>query len=208
MWTALELERRPVGFSRCLRCPPARYQLGIRGVDPGLFEVDSHRMGINVLGPLGVDGDPHLSPRDRVILAALATSPGTAMSADRLADALWREQPPSSSAKVLQGCVMRLRKALGADAIKTSPRGYQLAVPTDEVDAQRFERMVMRGRELLAVDEADRAAYLLSEALALWRGPAFAELDGWEWAEVESGRLDQLRLEAEELRVDALLRAG
>ena len=130
------------------------------------------------------------------------------MSADRLADALWREQPPNSSGKVLQGCVVRLRKALGADAIKTSPRGYQLAVPTDEIDAQRFERMVTRARELLAVDEVDRAAYLLGEALALWRGPAFAELDGWDPAAVESGRLDELRLEAEELRIEALLRAG
>jgi DNA-binding SARP family transcriptional activator/WD40 repeat protein len=165
-------------------------------------------MGINVLGPLGVDGDPHLSPRDRVILAALATRPGQPMSADRLADALWHDKPPSSAAKNLQGCVVRLRKALGADAIKTSARGYLLAVPADEVDAQRFERMVTRARELLALGEPDRAAYLLGEALALWRGPAFADLDGWEVAEVEAGRLDELRLEAEELRVDASIRAG
>jgi WD40 repeat protein/DNA-binding SARP family transcriptional activator len=165
-------------------------------------------MGIYVLGPLGVDGGVRLTRRDRVVLAALALRPGRSVSADRLVDALWGDVPPASAGKVLQGCVVRLRKALGADVIETSDQGYRLVVPVDEVDAQRFERMVVRARELLTLGEPDRAAYLLGDALSLWRGPAFVELEGWDLGVVEAGRLDELRLEAEELRVDACLHAG
>jgi len=103
---------------------------------------------------------------------------------------------------------VRLRKALGAEVIETSPRGYRLVLPPDDVDFRQFERMVGRGRELLALGEPERAAYGLSEALELWRGRAFQDVETWDLAVVEAGRLDELRLEAEELRVDAALRSG
>jgi DNA-binding SARP family transcriptional activator len=77
-------------------------------------------VGIAVLGPLSVDDNgAALGPRDRVVLAALALHPGEAVSAERLADALWGETPPPSWPKVVQGCVVRLRKSLGARAIAT-----------------------------------------------------------------------------------------
>ncbi len=78
-------------------------------------------MTIGVLGPLRVDdGAVRLGSRDRVVLAALAMSAGKVLSADQLADAVWHERPPASWNKNLQGCVVRLRKALGQDAIQTS----------------------------------------------------------------------------------------
>lgn len=163
---------------------------------------------ITVLGPLTVAGSGHLSPRDRVVLAALAVRAGQPVSTDRLADALWHDTPPASAAKVVQGCVVRLRKVLGSDAIETLAHGYRLAVPADDVDAHRFEGLVARSRELLTLGEADRAAYLATQALALWRGPAFSELEEWAPATHEARRLDELRLEAEELRVESLLRVG
>ncbi len=165
-------------------------------------------MGITVLGPLTVDGSGRLGPRDRVILQALATRPGRPVSADELTDALWGDQPPASSAKNLQSCVVRLRKALGADAIATTEHGYVLTLPSDQLDARDFETQVVRARELLAVGAFDRAAFILDRALELWRGPAFTELDEWEPARREAARLGELRLEAEELRVDALLELG
>jgi DNA-binding SARP family transcriptional activator len=130
------------------------------------------------------------------------------LSAERLADALWGERPPASWSKVVQGCVVRLRKALGPQAIQTLPQGYRLTVPADEVDARRFARLVERGRELLTLGEPERAGYVVGEALALWRGPALRELEGWEPGRIEAGRLDELRLDAEELRLEAALRAG
>ena len=166
-------------------------------------------MGIDVLGPLAVDGDVgSLSPRDRVVLAALTVRPGEVISSERLAEALWGEHPPASWSKVVAGCVMRLRKILGGAAIVTVPPGYRLAIPVEGLDAHRFERLVARGRELLALGEPERAAYVLGEALALWRGRALADLDDWEAGRIEAGRLDALRLEAEEARLDANLRAG
>jgi WD40 repeat protein/DNA-binding SARP family transcriptional activator len=166
-------------------------------------------VGITVLGPLGLDGvDVRLGRRDRVVLSVLAMQAGQTVTPDRLIDALWGETAPRSAPKVVQGCVMRLRKALGRPAIETSERGYTLVVPNGGVDAGRFEQMVVRGRELLAVGEADRAAYILGEALALWRGEPYPDLEGWHLAVIECGRLHALRLDAEELKVEAALRLG
>jgi DNA-binding SARP family transcriptional activator len=91
-------------------------------------------------------------------------TPGEALSSERLADALWSETPPTTWNKVVQGCVMRLRRLLGAEAIETLPQGYRLSIPADEVDAHRFERLLGRARELLALGEADRASFVADEA--------------------------------------------
>ena len=171
-------------------------------------DVDSEQMGIAVLGPVTWDGSARISPRDRVVLAVLATRPGHPVAPDRIADALWGDTPPATAGKVLQGCIARLRKVLGREAIETSAQGYALTLSPDEIDSMQFERLVSRGRELLLLGEADRAAYLLTQALSLWRGDAFADVESWPPAVDEAKRLGELRLEAEELRVDAQLRAG
>ena len=166
-------------------------------------------MGIAVLGPLTIDGvGGLLRHHDRVVLTVLAVRPGEPVSADRLADALWGDSPPETWSKVVQGCVVRLRKVLGTESIETTPQGYRLTVHADEVDSHRFERLLGRGREHLALSEPERAVYVLAEAIGLWRGPAFTELNGWPGGRVESARLDELHRDAEELRVDAALRAG
>jgi len=164
---------------------------------------------VAVLGPVSVDGDAEgLGPRDRVVVAALALRPGETLSAELLADALWGDRPPVTWPKVIHGCVARLRKVLGAAAIETVRHGYRLVLPVDEVDAQRFERLVGRGRELLTLGEAERAAHVIGEGLALWRGPALAELEGWSPGRIEAARLEELRLDAEEVLAEAALRAG
>lgn len=166
-------------------------------------------MGIAVLGPLTIEGDHKaLGRRDRVVLAALAVHPGDVVSAEVLADVLWGEQVPPSWPKVVQGCVVRLRKVLGIHAIETLPLGYRLAVPLDEIDAQRFERAVGRARELLAAGDAERSALVLGDALTLWRGRPLADLDGWDVGRIEAGRLEELRHTAEELYVESALRSG
>jgi WD40 repeat protein/DNA-binding SARP family transcriptional activator len=166
-------------------------------------------MGIAVLGPLEVGGRAStLGLRDRVVLEALAAQPGVAVSPDSLAEAIWGGAPPASWAKVIQGCVMRLRKVLGREAIETSSRGYLLRVHVDHLDTMRFEHLIGRARELLALAEPERAAYLLGEALSLWRGDPFTELAGWGPGRVELERLVELREDAEDLRTEALLRCG
>jgi WD40 repeat protein/DNA-binding SARP family transcriptional activator len=173
-------------------------------------KADAPVVTISVLGPFGVDGDSSsLAPRDRVVLEVLVVRLGEVVSAERLADAMWGGLPPPRTwTKVVQGSVVRLRKVLGPEAIETSPSGYRLRTPPDQVDAHRFERLTRRGSELLALGEYDRAAYITGEALALWRGPALRELEGWDAGRIEAGRLEELRLDAEEIRLEAALRAG
>ena len=165
-------------------------------------------VGIAVLGPLTVDDSGTLGRRDRIILEALVARSGRPVSPDQLADAVWGDRPPPSAAKNIQGCIVRLRKLLGQDAIATTTHGYQLTMPAEAVDARRFVRSVDRGRELLLLGEHDRAAFVLTEALALWRGDPFSALEGWAGAEAEVHRLQEQRLDAEELRIEAHIGAG
>ncbi len=166
-------------------------------------------MRVGILGPLVVDGaNGSLSPRDRVVLAVLVLQGGQVVSTERLADALWGDDPPASAAKVVQGCVVRLRKVLGPAAIETHPTGYRLVLGADDVDLHRFERLVGRAREQLALQAPDRALQTAGEALALWRGRPFDDVEGWDDARIEAARIEELRHEAEELRIDAALRAG
>jgi len=186
-----------------------RYLGGIAVIDGWSRPVDSRGVGIAVLGPLTIEGDHKvLGRRDRVVLAALAVHPGEVVSAEALADVLWGHRVPPSGPKNVQGCVVRLRKLLGNHAIETTPTGYRLAVPLDEIDAQRFERAVGRARELLAADDAERSALVLADALALWRGQPLADVDGWDPARIEASRLTELCHAADELYVEAALRSG
>ena len=186
-----------------------RYHAGIAGLDGPVRGVDIQGVGIAVLGPLELDGTTStLGLRDRVVLEALAVRPGTVVSAESLAEAIWGETPPPSWPKVVQGCVSRLRKALGGDVIETAQHGYRLRVHVDHLDHLRFERLVLRARELLTFGEPERASYLLQEALDLWRGEPFTELNGWAPGLIELERLVELHRDAQELHLEALLRSG
>ncbi len=188
--------------------PPGGYQPGIGPIDAAADEVDSRSMGIAVLGPLEVDGQVNgLSPRDRVVLSALVVRAGRPSSTEALADVLWGDDLPPSWAKVVHGCIARLRKRLGAASIESGAAGYRLTVNETEVDSRRFERLLEHAREALAGDP-DRTSYLVQEALDLWRGRALADVEEWGPGRVEAGRLDGLRMDAQELRVEAETRAG
>src|SRR4051812_6225321 len=166
-------------------------------------------MEIRVLGPLDVgSGGAPSGRRDRVVLEVLVMRSGLAVPGDQLADALWGERVPDSAAKVLQGCILRLRRQLGRDAIDTATSGYRLSVPAQDIDVRAFEALIGRARRMLSVGEPERTQYLAGQALALWRGPSYTELEEWEPGRIEAGRLNELRLEAEELRVDACIRTG
>jgi DNA-binding winged helix-turn-helix (wHTH) protein len=167
--------------------PPPRYRPGCRGgISPVSVLLTSPRVPLTIrsveielLGPLQVDGDgASFSPRDRVVLAALAVRPGEVVPAGRLADALWGEMPPASWAKVVQGCVLRVRKVLGPSAVETSPGGYRLVVGGDDVDVHRFEDLIERGRALAATGEPERAASACPDLPALPEAPGLLEPTG------------------------------
>ncbi len=146
--------------------------------------------------------------KPRAVLAVLLLHPNEPVSAERLALALWGEDAPGGAVKTVQVHVSRLRKALGDPAaVTTSAAGYSLRVRRGELDAERFEGLVEDAREAFGA-QPETAAALLREALALWRGPALAELALEPFAGNEIRRLEEQRLAALGLRVDADLAAG
>jgi DNA-binding SARP family transcriptional activator/ABC-type branched-subunit amino acid transport system substrate-binding protein len=165
-----------------------------------------------LLGPLDVrdDGRPVTlgTAKDRALLVLLLLHRGEVVSSTRLIDALWGEHPPPTAAKSLQVHVSHLRKALGARAIVTRGHGYVLEAGAGDVDIDRFARAAEEGRSRLAAGDAAGAADALRSALAMWRGPALAEVAYEPFAEAEAARLEELRLAAVEDRVDADLALG
>ncbi|MFJ6155058.1 BTAD domain-containing putative transcriptional regulator [Micromonospora profundi] len=159
-----------------------------------------------VLGPLAVTtdaGEPVVVPgtKVRALLADLLTNRNRVVSADRLIDDLWGEDSPANPAGALQVRVSQLRKALndaepGArDLVESRPPGYLLRV--DAIDADRFG-------ELARCTDVDR----LTEALALWRGDAYADVADAEFVRAEATRLAEQRLAVHERRAEARLARG
>jgi predicted ATPase/DNA-binding SARP family transcriptional activator len=164
-----------------------------------------------VLGPLEVVvGDERLAlgpPQQRAVLAMLLIHAGEVVSTDRLVDALWGETPPPSARQALRLYVSRLRRIMKAEpsVLMTMRPGYTLATRADQVDAARFERALAEAR---ATDDPATVDLVLGEALALWRGPAYADSGYAEFAAVEIRRLEELHLEAADRQVAAQLQLG
>ena len=99
-----------------------------------------------------VDGDGPLAlggPKQRAVLAVLLLHRGAPVSTDRLIDEIWGERPPVSAAKLVQGYVSNLRKALGDGLLVTQGRGYLLATEAGRTDVDRFDALVTQGRRAL-----------------------------------------------------------
>jgi DNA-binding SARP family transcriptional activator/Flp pilus assembly protein TadD len=164
---------------------------------------------VGVLGPLEVslEGRPVelTSGRLRTVLAVLSMSAGLAVPVDRLATALWNDDPPDQPRRGVQTNLTRLRAALGAGAIGTTPAGYLLHTDPDRVDALRFARLL--GAAAQTTDPAAERARL-ADALALWRGTPFDGVRSDWLARTEAPRLTERYLTAVERRVDLDLASG
>lgn len=165
-------------------------------------------MEFRILGPLEVVDQGGALPlggmRQRSLLALLLTRANEVVSADRLIDALWDGKPPRTAANALQYHVSQLRKALAPHgAIVTREPGYMIRVGPDELDLLRFEALLREGQGA----PPELAAKRLRDALALWRGPALADLPHGSLA-VEILRLEELRIAALEQRFEADLALG
>ncbi|HEY2125843.1 MAG TPA: BTAD domain-containing putative transcriptional regulator [Streptosporangiaceae bacterium] len=169
-----------------------------------------------LLGPVEVGADQHAldigGHKQRVLLAVLLLSANEPVSRDVLIDRLWGEHPPAGAQHTLEVYVSRLRKALepaaGGQVLLTRPGGYLLQVAAERIDVCRFERLVEQGRGKLAASAPRQAASSLRAALRLWRGCALGDLSGEPFAQLESARLEELRLGAVEDRIEADLALG
>ena len=165
-------------------------------------------MAIRVLGPLETGTERALSPRERMVLAALIVRAGRPVSPGELAEACWGENPPRTWQQQVKTSVARIRAGMGSAAVLTRGSAYTLGVDPATIDAFEFERLVSTARQHGLHEEYDRAAEIYRRALALWRGAAFAELSDWTPATVEAQRLAEICESAREELLESRLAEG
>ena len=172
-------------------------------------------MRFRMLGSLLVGDGASLSriraDQQRLVAALLLLEAGRAVPVERLVDELWGERPPPSAAATVRGYVMRLRRLLGGDpgsSLVTQGRGYELVVEDGDVDARVFAGLVASARHALTDGQPETAAARLSQGLALWRGPALADVPARPAVTAEAERLGQLRLAAVEDLLGVQLELG
>lgn len=164
-----------------------------------------------VLGPLEVDaGDGPLplgGPKQRAVLASLLVHANHVVPVDALVGDVWGEDVPEKARHILHTYVSNIRKALGDGRLQGRPPGYLLVVEPAELDADRFEALVSEARKALPIDPTVAIA-TFEDALALWRGPALADVNEQPSLLAEAARLDELRMSAQEARIEGLLATG
>ena len=165
-------------------------------------------MEFGLLGPLEVwdEGAPIevRGSKRRAVLALLLLHANEVVRSERLIDELWGERPPANASAALHNHVSRLRKDLGPELLATKPWGYVLRAEPEAVDLQRFETLLVEAKPLPAQERREK----LGAALALWRGPALADVRQEPGLAVEAEHLDERRLAALEQRIDADLELG
>ncbi|MDL5158588.1 AfsR/SARP family transcriptional regulator [Actinomycetospora termitidis] len=157
------------------------------------------------------------APKQRQVLAALLLNANRVTYVDSLATELWGDHPPESLLTTLQTYIYQLRRLLsgstdpdvaaGGVGIETRPQGYLLRTPAGSVDVEVFTDAVGRARAVLDT-EPEEASRMLADALRLWRGPALADVECGDVLSGHVAHLDELRLCAVELSLEAGMRAG
>lgn len=177
-------------------------------------------MQFNVLGALEMAHEGKFctptAPKVRWVLALLVAHANRILSIDALIEELWGDQPPRSAITTTQTYIYQLRRCMeregmAADAgeiLQTRPPGYLLRIQPESVDAYQFEQLTSQGRALLEAGDALNAAQRLREALNLWRGPAMANVTVGRLLEAHVAHLNEQRVRALELRIEADRRLG
>ena len=155
---------------------------------------------IDLLGPVRATVRGNVvdvgGPKPKLVLARLALAAPRSIMVDALIETLWDGRPPATARKTVHGYVCGLRSALGPDALATAGPAYRLAMPISSVDSHRFCALVDQARNARAGARPEDAWEILSSALALWRGPALADLGDGLFVAEESRRLAELHVAA------------
>jgi DNA-binding SARP family transcriptional activator len=165
---------------------------------------------IRVLGPIDLltpAGPRSVGSRNnRALLGALVIAAGHAVPMDQLQAAVWGDTPPESADNSLQNYISRLRRVLGREAIVRADHTYRLDVSRRQIDALRFEDLLVSATDARSDHERCRASCL--EALALWRGDPFGDLADEDPFRLETMRLSELRITTMELALEAEISLG
>lgn len=176
------------------------------------------RVQFRVLGPLEVrEGDallPVRRGRPRSLVHLLLLNRRVALSPEVVADRLWEDEPPVDAANAVHQLVSYLRRAMGPagrQLLVTTPTGYALQVADTDVDSRELERLVQDALLDVAFGTAGGAQRCLEAAeaaLRLWRGEPYVESSGYAWAAGDAARLQDTYLQAQEVRLEAMLTLG
>src|SRR6266446_2717405 len=151
-------------------------------------------MEFRVLGSLEIwDGDVQVEvtgSKRRAVLAILLLHANEVVGKDGLIEELWGGDPPRNAPASLHNTISRLRKVVGAERLVTRAWGYVLRIEPEQIALHRFELLVADGEQLPAKERSAK----LAAALALWRGPALADLAFEPGLTKEIARLEELRL--------------
>jgi DNA-binding SARP family transcriptional activator len=168
-----------------------------------------------VLGPLHVEHENVIIPvpaaKQRVVLATLLAQPNRVVSLDELTDAVWGSEVPSAARATLRNYVKRLRCGLGqemAARIRTHNPGYRIELSEGELDLALFNSLYEAGSAAIGSGLWQRGESFLGRALDLWRGTPFADVPSEVLRRGEVPRLEQIRLQAQEWRLEAQLHLG
>jgi DNA-binding SARP family transcriptional activator len=169
-------------------------------------------MRFGVLGPLQAwNGEEELPLRGatpRAVLALLLVHANQIVLVEQIVESLW-DEPPETAPKMVQNAVSRLRKLPGVgDHLVTRFGGYALSVEPTELDATEFEGLVRDAQMALGGGRAADGVAIVERAEALWRGPPYLEVSDERFAQPAIARLEDLRKEAIECRIDAQLALG
>src|SRR4051812_12425278 len=164
-------------------------------------------MVLKLLGPVElISGRRSLSiggPRQRVVLAMLGLNANRVTPVDHLVEALWSTEPPSTARGQIQTCVSSLRKLFGPGVhpgeFRTRPPGYLPDIATTDLDTEEFTNLPTAARVKADGGDLAEAAAILRQALALWRGPALADVDS-ELVQRAAAQFEDARLSAIEER--------
>ncbi len=174
----------------------------------------------NVLGTLRVaNGDQDCTPsppKMRSVLALLLLSANRVVQMDSLIEELWGDESPQSAVTTVQTYIYHLRRIFAAKELDppgrpllvTKQPGYLFQIDPEQVDAEVFERLVRQGRKLIEADRPEAAAVVLEEALAMWTGPALADVPRGSLLQAHAIHLEERRINALELRIEADIKLG
>jgi DNA-binding SARP family transcriptional activator/ABC-type transport system substrate-binding protein len=174
-------------------------------------------MEFRILGPLEVRSGGHSlplgGPKQRAVLALLLLGANRVVSRERLIAELWPDALGRDAEHALTLQISRLRKVLSATGegeprVITRSPGYVLRVEHDELDLDRYERLVAEGRAALAAGNTETAVARLREAESLWRGRPLADLEFEPFARLDVDRLEEQYLTGVEERIEAELAIG
>jgi DNA-binding SARP family transcriptional activator len=173
-------------------------------------------MQFRMLGPLEVQVDGSWSgisaAKWRTVLAVLLLQAGQVVSTERLITEVWPEETPARATNLISVYVHRLRRLIGdpdGKVLTTRAPGYQLLVETEDIDTGRFAQLAREGRQALSTGDFEQASTALGAALDLWQGSrALPDVPPSALVSAEADRLEESRIEAVQLRIQADLGCG